>query len=139
MLQNDINHNEIPEDIEEYDMLFMGIVNADGSASIFEYDVEEGWDDLPPYIGADHLKRVRTEQLDRIAKAYGYDDPIVAWVDEKQPDGDYILTLEDEEQQPYSFDCYDDLKKILTVDLGAKTVKTYLDDYDDDGRYDPYA
>ncbi len=139
MLQDEINKTDVPENIEDYDMLFIGILHTDGSAQIIEYDVELDWDFLPPYIGADHLKKVRTEQLDRIGKAYGYEDPIVAWVDEKQPDGDYILTLEDEEQQPYSFDCYDDLKKILTVDLGAKSVKTYIEDYDDDGRYDPYA
>ncbi|MBO6026144.1 MAG: hypothetical protein J6P73_02770, partial [Bacteroidales bacterium] len=149
------------EDEDDYyvpEMMLMAIIDTNGKADIHEYDVDGGWDDLPPMIGAKRLDAIRTQPLYDLSEKMGYtNNHITAWVDNMgllknlpmnpvgcrlYPGpiaGDMILTLEDNKYNPLSFNDVDELKKII-AELGATFRNLYLDDGpDDDGRYDAYS
>lgn len=153
--------DEEDEDEDDYyvpEMMLMAIIDTNGMADIHEYDVDGGWDDLPPMIGAKRLDAIRTQPLYDLSEKMGYtNNHITAWVDNMgllkdlpmnpvgcrlYPGpiaGDLILTLEDNKYNPLSFNDIDELKKII-AELGATFRNLYLDDGpDDDGRYDAYS
>ena len=144
------------DDDGEYQLI--GIVKTDGTADIIEFNVEEGWNELPEFVGANRLDAIRTQPLYDISNQIGYtSDHITAWVDNMglmkdlpmnpvgcklYPGpiaGDMILTLEDAKYHPMSFNSLNDLKQVITA-LGAKLDNIILDDGpDDDGRYDAWS
>lgn len=152
------DNDDEEEEEDDYDYQLIAIVKTDGTADIIEFDVEEGWDELPEFVGANRLDAIRTQPLYDISEQIGYtSDHITAWVDNMglmkdlpmnpigcklYPGpiaGDMILTLEDSKYNPKSFDNIDDLKKIIAA-LGAKLENICLDDGpDDDGRYDAWS
>lgn len=134
----------------------VGIVNTDGVTDIFELDAEY-FDELPPFIAADRLDAVRVKPLYDLSKKLGFKDHIVGWVDsmgliKDLPDnpvgcriypgriaGDLILTLEDDQYHPKSFEGVEELKEVIKA-LGSKVGRLCLDDApDDDGRYDGWS
>ena len=156
--ENDDEEDE-DDDEEEYesDLLLIAIVKTDGKADIIEFDVENGWDELPDFVGANRLDAIRVQPLYDISNQLGYDDHITGWVDNMglmkdlpmnpigckiYPGpiaGDMILTLEDKKYNPKSFNDLDELKQVIAA-LGAKLDNICLDDEpDDDGRYDAWS
>ena len=156
--ENDDEEDE-DDDEEEYesDLLLIAIVKTDGKADIIEFDVENGWDELPEFVGANRLDAIRVQPLYDISNQLGYDDHITGWVDNMglmkdlpmnpigckiYPGpiaGDMILTLEDKKYNPKSFNDLDELKQVIAA-LGAKLDNICLDDEpDDDGRYDAWS
>ena len=141
-----------------YDYKLIAVVKTDGKADIIEFDVEEGWDELPEFVGANRLDAIRTQPLYDISDKFGYiSEHITAWVDnmglmKELPmnpigcklypgpiAGDMILTIEDAKYNPKSFDDLAVLKKVIAA-LGAKLDNICLDDGpDDDGRYDAWS
>lgn len=159
--EDDEDYEDEDEDEDDYyvpEMMLMAIIDTNGKADIHEYDVDGGWDDLPPMIGAKRLDAIRTQPLYDLSEKMGYtNNHITAWVDNMgllknlpmnpvgcrlYPGpiaGDMILTLEDNKYNPLSFNDVDELKKII-AELGATFRNLYLDDGpDDDGRYDAYS
>ncbi|MDO5341996.1 MAG: hypothetical protein Q4F69_06050 [Bacteroidia bacterium] len=145
------------DDIYYNDDKFIAIIKTDGSAEIIEFDVEY-WDELPEYIAAKRLDAVRVVPLYDIAEELGLDDHITGWVDDrglmKNLDenpvgckiypgtiaGDMILTLEDDEYKPKSFNDLDIIYSVLNK-LGVTEIEENLDDeYDEeDGRFDAWC
>lgn len=145
------------DDIYYNDDKFIAIIKTDGSAEIIEFDVEY-WDELPEYIAAKRLDAVRVVPLYDIAEELGLDDHITGWVDDrglrKSLDenpvgckiypgtiaGDMILTLEDDDYKPKSFNDLDIIYSVLNK-LGVTEIEENLDDeYDeDDGRFDAWS
>ena len=145
------------DDIYYNDDKFIAIIKTDGSAEIIEFDVEY-WDELPEYIAAKRLDAVRVVPLYDIAEELGLDEHITGWVDDrglmKNLDenpvgckiypgtiaGDMILTLEDDEYKPKSFNDLDIIYSVLNK-LGVTEIEENLDDeYDeDDGRFDAWS
>lgn len=147
--------DESDSDEDEYKLI--AVVKTDGKADIIEFDVEEGWDEMPEFVGAKRLDAIRTQPLYDISKQMGFDGHVTAWVDnmglmKELPmnpvgcklypgpiAGDMILTMEDAKYKPMSFTSVDDLKKVVAA-LGAQLDHVYLDDApDDDGRYDAWS
>lgn len=147
------------EDFEDDgDYKLIAIVKTDGKADIIEFDVEEGWDEMPEFVGANRLDAIRTQPLYDVSKQVGYTtDHVTGWVDnmglmkdlmmnsigrQLYPGpiaGDMILTLEDAKYNPKSFESLSRLKKVLAA-LGAELEHVNLDDGpDDDGRYDAWS
>ena len=149
--------NEEDDDIYYYDDKYVVIIKTDGSAEIIDFDVEY-WDELPQYIDARRLDAVRVVPLYDIAEKLGLDDHITGWVDDrgllKNLDenpvgckiypgkivGDVILTLEDDEYKPQSFNDLDTVYDVLDK-LGVTEIEENFDDeYDEeDGRYDAWS
>ena len=145
------------DDIYYNDDKFIAIIKTDGSAEIIEFDVEY-WDELPDYIAAKRLDAVRVMPLFDIAEELGLDDHITGWVDDrglrKSLDenpvgckiypgtiaGDMILTLEDDDYKPKSFNDLDVIYSVLNK-LGVTEIEENLDDeYDEeDGRFDAWS
>lgn len=145
------------DDIYYNDDKFIAIIKTDGSAEIIEFDVEY-WDELAEYIAAKRLDAVRVVPLYDIAEELGLDDHITGWVDDrglrKSLDenpvgckiypgtiaGDMILTLEDDDYKPKSFNDLDIIYSVLNK-LGVTEIEENLDDeYDeDDGRFDAWS
>ena len=145
------------DDIYYNDDKFIAIIKTDGSAEIIEFDVEY-WDELPEYIAAKRLDAVRVVPLYDIAEELGLDEHITGWVDDrglmKNLDdnpvgckiypgtiaGDMILTLEDDEYKPKSFNDLDIIYSVLNK-LGVTEIEENLDDeYDEeDGRFDAWC
>lgn len=145
------------DDIYYNDDKFIAIIKTDGSAEIIEFDVEY-WDELPEYIAAKRLDAVRVVPLYDIAEELGLDDHITGWVDDrglmKNLDenpvgckiypgtiaGDMILTLENDEYKPKSFNDLDIIYSVLNK-LGVTEIEENLDDeYDEeDGRFDAWC
>lgn len=145
------------DDIYYNDDKFIVIIKTDGSAEIIEFDVEY-WDELPEYIAAKRLDAVRVVPLYDIAEELGLDEHITGWVDDrglrKSLDenpvgckiypgtiaGDMILTLEDDDYKPKSFNDLDVIYSVLNK-LGVTEIEENLDDeYDeDDGRFDAWS
>ena len=156
--EEDEEEEEEKEHDEEYEYKLIAIVKINGKADIIEFDVEEGWDELPDFISAKRLDAIRTQPLYDISKQEGFGtDHITAWVDNMglmkdlpmnrigcklYPGpiaGDMILTLEDAKYNPKSFHSIAELKKVIAA-LGAEVDQIMLDDGpDDDGRYDAWA
>ena len=148
------------DETDEYedDYKLIAIVKTNGKADILEFDVEEGWDELPEFVGAQRLDAIRTQPLYDVSKQVGYaTEHVTGWVDnmgliKELPmnvigcklypgpiAGDMILTLEDAKYNPVSFGSLEQLKKIVAA-LGAQLENVYLDDApDDDGRYDAWS
>ena len=156
--ENDDEEDE-DDDEEEYesDLLLIAIVKTDGKADIIEFDVENGWDELPDFVGANRLDAIRVQPLYDISNQLGYDDHITGWVDNMglmkdlpmnpigckiYPGpiaGDMILTLEDAKYNPKSFEYISELEQVIAA-LGAELDQILLDDGpDDDGRYDAWS
>ena len=117
---------------------FIAIIKADGTADLVEFDLEtEDFEELPKFIDADSLNALRTEQLTNLGKEMDLDGRLTAWVDgNRKIQGNMILTLEDEQGQPMSFDDLAELKAIVTS-LGATVGGVFYDEFpDDDSRYD---
>ena len=156
-------HDEEEEDDDEPDgyddgYKLIAIVKTDGKADIIEFDVEEGWDEMPEFVGAKRLDAIRTQPLYDVSKQVGFTtDHVTGWVDnmglmKELPmnvvgcklypgpiAGDMILTLEDAKYNPMSFGSLEQLKKVVAA-LGAQLENVYLDDGpDDDGRYDAWS
>jgi len=144
-----------PDDEDYYKVI--AIVKTDGKADIIEFDVEEGWDELPEFIGAKRLDAIRTQPLYDITEKLELDGHITAWVDNMglmkdlpmnpigcklYPGpiaGDMILTLEDAKYNPKSFESVSELEQVIAA-LGAEVDQILLDDGpDDDGRYDAWS
>lgn len=145
------------DDFYYNDDKFIAIIKTDGSAEILEFDVEY-WDELPDYIAAKRLDAVRVVPLYDIAEELGLDDHITGWVDDrglrKSLDenpvgckiypgtiaGDMILTLEDDDYKPKSFNDLDVIYSVLNK-LGVTEIEENLDDeYDEeDGRFDAWS
>lgn len=145
------------DDIYYNDDNFIAIIKTDGSAEIIEFDVEY-WDELPEYIAAKRLDAVRVVPLYDIAEELGLDEHITGWVDDrgllKNLDdnpvgckiypgtiaGDMILTLEDDDYKPKSFNDLDVIYSVLNK-LGVTEIEENLDDeYDEeDGRFDAWS
>ena len=145
------------DDIYYNDDNFIAIIKTDGSAEIIEFDVEY-WDELPEYIAAKRLDAVRVVPLYDIAEELGLDEHITGWVDDRgllknlddnpvgckiDPStiaGDMILTLEDDEYKPKSFNDLDIIYSVLNK-LGVTEIEENLDDeYDEeDGRFDAWC
>lgn len=157
--EEDEDDEEILDDFLESDYKLIAIIKTDGTTDIIEFDVEEGWDELPDYIGAKRLDAIRVMPLYNIGKELGYTtDHITGWVDNMgllkdlpmnqvgcmiysgPIAGDMILTLEsDSGYHPKSFESLERLKKVIAA-LGAKLVRVDLDDGpDDDGRFDAWV
>ena len=162
--ENDEAEEDEDEDEEEenenddvYENKLIAVVKTNGKADIIEFDVEEGWDELPEFIGAKRLDAIRTQPLYDITEQLGLNDHITAWVDNMglmkdlpmnpigcklYPGpiaGDMILTLEDAKYNPKSFNDIDTLKQVIAA-LGATLDQIMLDDGpDDDGRYDAWS
>ena len=134
-----------PRDPNKPAMNLIAIIKPNGKAFIHKFNVEENWDDLAPMIDARRLDAIRTQPLYDISKKMHYTDThIIAWVDNMGllrglPEnrigcrlypgsivGDLILTLEDNQYDPKSFDDLDDLKKIL-AELGVKTENIIIE------------
>ena len=156
---DDEEEDDVEDDEENYesDLMLIAIVKTDGKADIIEFDVENGWDELPDFVGAKRLDAIRVQPLYDISSQLGYDDHITGWVDNMglmkdlpmnpigcqiYPGpiaGDMILTLEDKKYNPKSFNDLDELKQVIAA-LGAKLDNICLDDEpDDDGRYDAWS
>ena len=148
--------NEEDDDIYYYDDKYIVIIKADGSAEIIDFDVEY-WDELPQYIDARRLDAVRVMPLYDIAEKLGLDDHITGWVDDrgllKNLDenpvgckiypgkivGDMILTLEDDEYKPRSFNDLDTIYDVLNK-LGVTEIEENFEEYDEeDGKYDAWS
>lgn len=145
------------DDIYYNDDKFIAIIKTDGSAEIIEFDVEY-WDELPEYIAAKRLDAVRVVPLYDIAEELGLDEHITGWVDDrglmKNLDenpvgckiypgtiaGDMILTLEDDDYKPKSFNDLDIIYSVLNK-LGVTEIEENFDDeYDEeDGRFDAWS
>ena len=145
------------DDIYYNDDKFIAIIKTDGSAEIIEFDVEY-WDELPEYIAAKRLDAVRVVPLYDIAEELGLDEHITGWVDDRgllknlndnpvgckiYPGtiaGDMILTLEDDDYKPKSFNDLDVIYSVLNK-LGVTEIEENLDDeYDEeDGRFDAWS
>lgn len=142
---------------ENAELPLIAIVKTDGKADIIEFNVEEGWDELPDFVNAKRLDAIRVQPLYDIGQELGLKDHITGWVDNMglmkdlpmnpvgcriYPGpiaGDMILTLEDAKYNPKSFEDVDTLKKVI-AGLGAKLDHVYLEDApDDDGRYDAWS
>ena len=145
------------EDFDDPDLKLIAIIKTNGKADIIEFDVEEGWDELPDHVGARRLDAIRVQPLYDISDQLGYEDHITGWVDTMgllkdlpmnpvgckiYPGpiaGDMILTLESKKYEPKSFESLNDLKKVISA-LGATLEHISLDDGpDDDGRFDAYV
>lgn len=148
--------NEEDDDIYYYDDKYVVIIKTDGSAEIIDFDVEY-WDELPQYIDARRLDAVRVVPLYDIAEKLGLDDHITGWVDDrgllKNLDenpvgckiypgkivGDMILTLEDDEYKPQSFNDLDAVYDVLNK-LGVTEIEENFEEYDEeDGKYDAWS
>lgn len=148
--------NEEDDDIYYYDDKYVVIIKTDGSAEIIDFDVEY-WDELPQYIDARRLDAVRVVPLYDIAEKLGLDDHITGWVDDrgllKNLDenpvgckiypgkivGDMILTLEDDEYKPHSFNDLDTVYDVLDK-LGVTEIEENFEEYDEeDGKYDAWS
>ncbi len=148
--------NEEDDDIYYYDDKYVVIIKTDGSAEIIDFDVEY-WDELPQYIDARRLDAVRVVPLYDIAEKLGLDDHITGWVDDrgllKNLDenpvgckiypgkivGDMILTLEDDEYKPQSFNDLDTVYDVLNK-LGVTEIEENFEEYDEeDGKYDAWS
>lgn len=156
--EEEYDEEEEEQDYGDLEYKFIAIVKTNGTADIMEFDVEEGWDELPEMVGARRLDAIRTQPLYDISKQTGYSsDHVTAWVDNMglmkdlpmnpigcklYPGpiaGDMILTLEDSKYNPKSFESLDRLKAVVAA-LGATLKNVFLDDGpDDDGRFDAYA
>ena len=142
-------------DDDKYKLI--AIVKTNGTADIYEFDVEEAWDELAEMVGARRLDAIRVQPLYDIGKQVGLHDHITGWVDNMglmkslpmnpigckiYPGpiaGDMILTVEDAKYEPKSFVSLEQLKQVVTA-LGAKLGDVILDDApDDDGRYDAWS
>jgi hypothetical protein len=153
----DEDEEEDDEDYFDADLKLIAIIKTNGKADIIEFDVEEGWDELPEFVGAHRLDAIRVQPLYDISNQLGYDDHITGWVDNMgllkdlpmnpvgcriYPGpiaGDMILTLESKKYDPKSFESLNDLKKVIAA-LGATLERISLDDGpDDDGRFDAYV
>ena len=136
----------------------IAIIQPNGNATIEEFDAEY-WEEMPSYIDAEHLDAFRTQKLNLMSVKYGFGtDHITAWVDSdgyaKALEnniigehiygnagilGDLILTLEDAQFTPKSFESLETLEKII-ADLGATVTLIDLDEpEDDDGRWDAWS
>lgn len=148
--------NEEDDDIYYYDDKYVVIIKTDGSAEIIDFDVEY-WDELPQYIDARRLDAVRVLPLYDIAEKLGLDDHITGWVDDrgllKNLDenlvgckiypgpivGDMILTLEDDEYKPRSFNDLDTIYDVLDK-LNVTEIEENFEEYDEeDGKYDAWS
>lgn len=148
--------NEEDDDIYYYDDKYVVIIKADGSAEIIDFDVEY-WDELPQYIDARRLDAVRVMPLYDIAEKLGLDDHITGWVDDRgllknlnenpvgckiypgKIVGDMILTLEDDEYKPQSFNDLDTVYDVLNK-LGVTEIEENFEEYDEeDGKYDAWS
>ena len=145
------------DDVNYYDDNYIAIIKTDGTAEIIEFDVEY-WDELPDYVVAQHLDAVRVMPLYDIAEKLGLDDHITGWVDDKgvlkdldenpvgckiypgKLVGDMILTLEDDNYKPKSFNDLDVVYDVLGK-LGVTEIEENFDDeYDEeDGRFDAWS
>lgn len=137
---------------------FIAVIDTQGKADLVEFDLEtEEWDELAKFIDADRLDAIRTEPLNNLGKELELDERITAWVDRNgmakglasnpiggklYPGpivGNMILTLEDSEYHPMSFDDLAVLKEIVAA-LGASVEHVFYDEFpDDDSRNDPYV
>ncbi|MBQ0130250.1 MAG: hypothetical protein KBT57_10500 [bacterium] len=134
----------------------IAIIHPDATADIIEFDVCE-WDELPAFIGADHLDALRMPGLYEIGHQAGYEENVTGWLDSKglmkglpqnaigrkvypgPVAGDMILTLEDASYKPMSFYDINALRRVIEA-LGATVENVCLDDGpDDDGRFDAWA
>lgn len=148
--------NEEDDDIYYYDDKYVVIIKTDGSAEIIDFDVEY-WDELPQYIDARRLDAVRVVPLYDIAEKLGLDDHITGWVDDRgllknldensvgckiypgQIVGDMILTLENDEYKPQSFNDLDTVYDVLDK-LGVTEIEENFEEYDEeDGKYDAWS
>lgn len=145
------------DDVNYYDDNYIAIIKTDGTAEIIEFDVEY-WDELPDYVAAQHLDAVRVMPLYDIAEKLGLDDHITGWVDDKgvlkdldenpvgckiypgKLVGDMILTLEDDNYKPKSFNDLDVVYDVLEK-LGITEIEENFDDeyYEEDGRFDAWS
>lgn len=134
----------------------IAIIHPDATADIIEFDVYE-WDELPAFIGADHLDALRMPGLYDIGHKAGYEENVTGWLDSKglmkglpqnaigrkvypgPVAGDMILTLEDASYKPMSFYDINALRRVIEA-LGATVENVCLDDGpDDDGRFDAWV
>lgn len=130
----------------------IAIVKTNCKADIIEFDVEEGWNELPEFVNAGRLDAIRVQPLYDIGNELGLRDHITGWVDNMglmkdlpmnpigckiYPGpiaGDMILTLEDAKYNPKSFEDLDELKQVI-AQLGAKLENVFLEDEpNDDGK-----
>ena len=143
------DEDEEDEDEEKgdvYESKLIAVVKINGKADIIEFDVAEGWDELPEFVGAKRLDAIRTQPLYDISKQVGLgSDHVTAWVDnmglmKELPmnsigcklypgpiAGDMILTLEDAKYNPKSFHSIAELKKVIAA-LGATLDQIMLDE-----------
>lgn len=156
MEENQIEDEEY-EGANSWDDKYVAIVKTDGTAEIVGFDVEY-FDELPDYVAANRLDAVRVMPLCDIAEQLGLDEHITGWVDDngllKGLDenpvgckiypgrivGDMILTLEDENYKPKSFNDLDVVYDVLEK-LGVTEIEENFDDeYDEeDGRFDAWS
>lgn len=156
----DEQEEETGEDTVSFDddkYKLIAIVKTNGTADIYEFDVEEAWNELAEMVGARRLDAIRVQPLYDASKQVGLRDHITGWVDNMglmkdlmmnpigckiYPGpiaGDMILTLEDAKYNPKSFESLEQLKAVLAA-LGAQLGDVILDDGpDDDGRYDAWS
>lgn len=157
---DDDEEEEDDERIEPFDddyYKLIAIVKTNGTADIYEFDVEEGWDELAEMVAARRLDAIRVQPLYDIAEQVGLRDHITGWVDNMglmknlpmnpigckiYPGpiaGDMILTVEDARYNPKSFASLEQLKQVVAA-LGANLGDVILEDGpDDDGRYDAWS
>lgn len=129
---------------------FIAVIDTQGKADLVEFDLEtEEWDELAKFIDADRLDAIRTEPLTNLGEEMGYEERITAWVDRNgmakglEPNpiggklypgtivGNMILTLEDSEYHPMSFDDLAELKEIVTA-LGATVERVSYNEFPDE-------
>ena len=153
--EEETGEDTVSFDDDKYKLI--AIVKTNGTADIYEFDVEEAWDELAEMVGARRLDAIRVQPLYDVGKQVGLRDHITGWVDNMglmkdlvmnpigckiYPGpiaGDMILTLEDAKYNPRSFESLEQLKAVLAA-LGARLGDVILDDGpDDDGRYDAWS
>lgn len=123
-----------------FGLTFIAVLKPEGKADIIEFDLNvEDLENLASIIDAKALTAVHSETLDQLSKTLELDERIISWIDSSGSSEYVILSLEDEEQQPRSFDDIYQLEEILS-NLNYEVEKIYYDEFpDDDGRNDPYA
>ena len=144
-----------PFDDDKYKLI--AILKTNGVADIYEFDVEEGWDELAEMVDANRLDAIRMQPLYDVAKQVGLKDHITGWVDNMglmkdlpmnpigcriYPGpiaGDMILTIEDARYNPKSFKSLEQLKLVVSA-LGADLGKVKVEESpDNDGGYDAWS